>query len=142
MNFATRISQLLISAIFACAVGQSPAELAAAEAPSLRVVYNALGGSMAPVWVAQELGLFAKHGLQHSLNYLAATTAVQALAAGSEEIGLVGNQGVDMALEGVNTRPGSLDDTLQIRHRCRLALHHQVNHVKGFTNKLGSVHLL
>ncbi len=103
MNFATRISQLLMSAIFACAVGQSPAELAAAEAPSLRVVYNALGGSMAPVWVAQELGLFAKHGLQHSLNYLAATTAVQALAAGSEEIGLVGNQGIDVALEGADT---------------------------------------
>ena len=104
MNFATRISQLLISAIFACAAATHPAaELSAAEAPSLRVVYNALGGSMAPVWVAQELGLFAKHGLQHSLNYLAATTAVQALAAGSEEIGLVGNQGIDVALEGADT---------------------------------------
>jgi ABC-type nitrate/sulfonate/bicarbonate transport system substrate-binding protein len=75
----------------------------AADAPSLRVVYNALGGSMAPVWVAQELGLFAKHGLQHNLNYLAATTAVQALAAGSEEIGLIGNQCVDVALEGADT---------------------------------------
>jgi NitT/TauT family transport system substrate-binding protein len=75
----------------------------AAEAPSLRVVYNALGGSMAPVWVAQELGLFGKHGLQHNLNYLAASTAVQALAAGSEEIGLVGNQCVDVALEGAET---------------------------------------
>jgi ABC-type nitrate/sulfonate/bicarbonate transport system substrate-binding protein len=77
--------------------------LFAAEAPKLRVVYNALGGSMAPVWVAQELALFAKHGLQHNLNYLAATTAVQALAAGSEEIGLVGNQGIDVALEGADT---------------------------------------
>jgi len=77
--------------------------LFAAETPSLRVVYNALGGSMAPVWVAHELGLFAKHGLQHNLNYLAATTAVQALAAGSEEIGLVGNQGIDVALEGADT---------------------------------------
>ena len=75
----------------------------AAEAPNLRVVYNALGGSMAPVWVAQELGLFAKQGLQHNLNYLAATTAVQALAAGSEEIGLIGNQCVDVALEGADT---------------------------------------
>jgi NitT/TauT family transport system substrate-binding protein len=78
---------------------QSPA----AEAPHLRIVYNALGGSMAPVWVAQELGLFAKHGLQHNLNYLAATTAVQALAAGSEEIGLIGNQCIDVALEGADT---------------------------------------
>ena len=75
MKFAARIARLLVGAAFACAA--QPAT--AAEAPSLRVVYNALGGSMVPVWVAQELGLFAKHGLQHSLNYLAATTAVQAL---------------------------------------------------------------
>jgi len=75
----------------------------AAEMPTLRGVYNALGGTMAPVWVAQDLGLFTKHGLQHSLQYLAATTAIQAIAAGSEDIGLVGNQGIDVALEGADT---------------------------------------
>jgi ABC-type nitrate/sulfonate/bicarbonate transport system substrate-binding protein len=78
-------------------------ELSAAEAPSLRGVYNALGGTMSPAWVAQDLGLFTKHGLQHSLNYLAATTAVQAIVGGTEEIGLVGNQGIDVALEGADT---------------------------------------
>ena len=98
------IGRLIVRSIVALAVFIQPAaQLAAAEAPQLRVVYNALGGSMAPIWVSQELGLFAKHGLQHSLNYLAATTAVQAMAAGSEEIGLVGNQGIDMALEGADT---------------------------------------
>jgi len=79
------------------------AKLSAAEAPVLRGVHNALGGTMTPLFVAQELGLFAKHGLQHSLNYLPATTAVQALAAGSEEIGFVGNQCVDVGLEGADT---------------------------------------
>jgi ABC-type nitrate/sulfonate/bicarbonate transport system substrate-binding protein len=74
-----------------------------AEAQSLRGVHNALGGTMTPVYVAQDLGLFAKHGLEHSLQYIAATTAVQALAAGSEEIGLVGNQCVDIGLEGADT---------------------------------------
>src|SRR2546425_10431934 len=78
-------------------------ELSAAEAPSLRGVYNALGGTMTPAWVAQDLGLFTKHGLQHSLNYLAATTAIQAIVGGTEEIGLVGNQGIDVALEGADT---------------------------------------
>lgn len=78
-------------------------ELPAAESPSLRGVYNALGGTMTPAWVAQDLGLFTKHGLQHSLNYLAATTAVQAIVGGTEEIGLVGNQGIDVALEGADT---------------------------------------
>ncbi len=79
------------------------APLFGAEAPALRGVHNALGGTMTPVFVAQDLGLFTKHGLQHSLNYLPATTAVQALAAGSEEIGLVGNQCVDIGLEGADT---------------------------------------
>jgi ABC-type nitrate/sulfonate/bicarbonate transport system substrate-binding protein len=91
-----------VSGVLACAL-HTPLQSFAAEAPNLRIVYNALGGSMAPVWVAHELGLFAKHGLQHNLNYLAATTAVQAMVAGSEEIGLVGNQAVDVALEGADT---------------------------------------
>jgi ABC-type nitrate/sulfonate/bicarbonate transport system substrate-binding protein len=80
-----------------------PHQLSAAEAQNLRGVYNALGGTMSPAWVAQDLGLFTKHGLQHSLNYLAATTAIQAIVGGTEEIGLVGNQGIDVALEGADT---------------------------------------
>ena len=58
---------------------------------------------MTPAFVAQDLGLFSKHGLEHSLQYIPATTGVQALAAGSEEIGLVGNQCVDLGLEGADT---------------------------------------
>lgn len=78
-------------------------QVRAAEAPALRGVYNALGGTMTPAWIAQDLGLFTKHGLQHSLNYLAATTAIQAIVGGTEDIGLVGNQGIDVALEGADT---------------------------------------
>jgi len=103
MHFSDKILRVLVAAFLLAPLLRFDAALWAAEAPQLRVVYNALGGSMAPIWVAQELGLFAKHGLQHNLNYLAATTAVQAMAAGSEEIGLVGNQGIDMALEGADT---------------------------------------
>lgn len=77
--------------------------LHSAETPSPRIVYNALGGSMAPLWLGQELSLFAKHGLQHSLSYLAATTSVQGIVGGSEDIGMVGNQCVDVALEGADT---------------------------------------
>jgi ABC-type nitrate/sulfonate/bicarbonate transport system substrate-binding protein len=70
---------------------------------ALRGLHNALGGTMTPAFVAQDLGLFSKHGLEHSLQYIPATTGVQALAAGSEEIGLVGNQCVDLSLEGADT---------------------------------------
>jgi len=73
-----------------------------AQEMSLRAVYNAISGVMAPVWVAQEANLFTKHGVNVDLKYLAATTAVQAMVAGNEEIGLVGNQGVDAKLEGAD----------------------------------------
>jgi NitT/TauT family transport system substrate-binding protein len=98
------LSSLLIGAVFMIA-GQLPSmsQIRAADGPSLRGVYNALGGTMSPAWIAQDLGLFTKHGLQHSLNYLAATTAIQAIVGGTEEIGLVGNQGIDVALEGADT---------------------------------------
>ena len=104
MNDWKMLGRLLIGAalIFTGQLPSNP-QAFAAEGPSLRVVYNALGGSMAPLWVAHEMALFPKHGLQHNLNYMAATTAVQAIATGSEEIGLVGNQAIDLALEGADT---------------------------------------
>jgi ABC-type nitrate/sulfonate/bicarbonate transport system substrate-binding protein len=100
----TKVTELTAAALFTLLSHLSfTYALSAAEAPALRGVYNALGGTMAPAWVAQDLGLFTKHGLQHSLNYLAATTAIQAIVGGTEEIGLVGNQGIDVALEGADT---------------------------------------
>ncbi len=102
LRFSTFRHRLILALLLTLALsGLRP--LHGAEAPSMRIVYNALGGSMAPLWLGQELGLFAKHGLQHSLNYLAATTSVQAIVAGSEDIGMVGNQCVDVALEGADT---------------------------------------
>src|SRR5262245_58506505 len=93
--------KLALAALFAAQFAIA-ARLSAGEAAALRGVHNSLGGTMTPVFLAQDLCLFGKHGLQHSLPYIAATTAIQALAAGSEEIGLVGNQCVDVALEGAD----------------------------------------
>jgi hypothetical protein len=86
----TKLAELVVAAVVAL-FGHLPFayELPAGEAPALRGVYNALGGTMTPAWVGQDLGLFTKHGLQHSLNYLAATTAIQAIVGGTEEVGLV-----------------------------------------------------
>jgi len=75
---------------------------AAAQEQNLRAVYNALSGVMAPIWVAQDAGLFTKQGVNVDLKYLAATTAVQGMLGGGEEIGLVGNQGIDAKLEGAD----------------------------------------
>jgi len=73
-----------------------------AQEMSLRAVYNALSGVMGPIWVAQDANLFSKHGVSVDLKYLAATTAVQGMVGGGEEIGLVGNQGIDAKLEGAD----------------------------------------
>jgi len=78
------------------------ARAASAQEMHLRAVYNALSGVMAPIWVAQDGGLFAKHGVSVDLKYLAATTAVQGMVGGGEEVGLVGNQGIDAKLEGAD----------------------------------------
>ena len=78
------------------------ARAASAQEMSLRAVYNAVSGVMAPIWVAQEGGLFTKHGVNVDLKYLAATTAVQGMVGGGEEVGLVGNQGIDAKLEGAD----------------------------------------
>lgn len=76
--------------------------MASAQEQNLRAVYNALSGVMAPIWVAQDAGLFTKQGVNVDLKYLAATTAVQGMLGGGEEIGLVGNQGIDAKLEGAD----------------------------------------
>jgi ABC-type nitrate/sulfonate/bicarbonate transport system substrate-binding protein len=101
MTYGIPWAKIAVAALLAVQFAAA-ARLAAGEAPALRGVHNSMGGTMAPAFVAQELGLFSKHGLQHSLHYIAATTAIQALAAGSEDIGLVGNQCVDIALEGAD----------------------------------------
>jgi NitT/TauT family transport system substrate-binding protein len=75
---------------------------ASAQEMSLRAVYNAVSGVMAPIWVAQESSLFSKQGVNVDLKYLAATTAVQGMVGGGEEVGLVGNQGIDAKLEGAD----------------------------------------
>lgn len=92
-----RTIQILVSLIILLNV-----RAGSAQEMSLRAVYNALSGVMAPIWVAQDAGLFTKQGLNVDLKYLAATTAVQGMVGGGEEVGLVGNQGIDAKLEGAD----------------------------------------
>src|ERR1043166_3868834 len=94
--FNGRIKSLLIVVVLLSE------QAAFAQEMSLRAVYNALSGVMAPIWVAQDAGLFVKHGINVDLKYLAATTAVQGMLGAGEEIGLVANQGIDAKLEGAD----------------------------------------
>ena len=66
----------------------------------IRVGYTALAGSFTPLWIAKELGLFERQGIQCSPIYMASTLAYQAMLAGETNF--------------CRSEPAS--------HRCRLAL--------------------
>ncbi|HLH26217.1 MAG TPA: ABC transporter substrate-binding protein [Chloroflexota bacterium] len=58
--------------------GQTPAPL-----PKVTVSYSSVSGTFLPVWIAVDEGLFAKHGLDVDITYIASgTTSMQSLIAG------------------------------------------------------------
>jgi NitT/TauT family transport system substrate-binding protein len=84
---------VLALAIGACAPGRaSPSAAAPPAAPAAPVAplpqrvtasYSSISGSFLPIFIATENGLFAKHGLDVELTYIASgTTSMQSLLAG------------------------------------------------------------
>jgi NitT/TauT family transport system substrate-binding protein len=69
---------------------------------SVRVAWFTVGGQVAPLWVAQDAGLFTKHNLDVELVFLeGGTAAVQAAVAGEAPIFTSGSQAiVNARLEG------------------------------------------
>jgi NitT/TauT family transport system substrate-binding protein len=71
---------------------QQPAA-APAALEKLRVPYVAISVTQLPAWVAQDAGLFAKHGLDVSMEYIATgSTLVQAMVAGEAAFGIAGSE--------------------------------------------------
>ncbi|MGH7817534.1 MAG: ABC transporter substrate-binding protein [Candidatus Binatia bacterium] len=57
-----------------------------AELIPLRATYASIGGAFAPLWLAQDKGLFNKYGLAVDLKYMLSATGTQALLSGSTDI--------------------------------------------------------
>ncbi len=72
----------------------------AAEPVSIRSSYAAVSGAFAPIWIAQEKGLFAKYGVNLDLKYILPATATQALIAGSLDICNPGGELIEAGLTG------------------------------------------
>jgi NitT/TauT family transport system substrate-binding protein len=80
----------------------------ATHAPErVRIIYNALSGSMMPLWVGVESGAFREHGLDVELLFIeSGTTAAQALVSGEAPLGHLGAaalvgpvaEGLDLAI--------------------------------------------
>src|SRR5262245_56321880 len=58
-------------------------------------------GACNPLWVAQEAGIFKKHGLDATLKLLNSQVAAQALIAGEVDVISVGPEFVNARLQGV-----------------------------------------
>ena len=75
--------------LFLLAIGGG---LNSAEAQPLpiRVGYSTLSASMSPLWMAKELDLFERQGVQSSLIYMTSTIAYQAMLAGETDFTVAG----------------------------------------------------
>ena len=81
-------------------VGMGSAWAGAADAPHLRANYAAFSGAFAPLWIAADRNLFAKHGLNVDLRYIAPATATQALISRNLDIINPGGEIVEAHLNG------------------------------------------
>src|SRR5574341_1653792 len=61
----------------------------------INAIYASLAGDHAALYIAQEMGLFRKHGLDVSLSYTAgAAQVIQTMMAGENQIATAGGSGV------------------------------------------------
>jgi ABC-type nitrate/sulfonate/bicarbonate transport system substrate-binding protein len=76
--------QLFLAILFGLMVFTKPA--LSAELIPLRATYASVGGAFAPLWIAQDKGIFNKYGLAVDLKYMLSATGTQALLSGSADI--------------------------------------------------------
>ena len=92
-------TQLIFFAVLVI-INISAKTLWSAELIPLRATYAAIGGAFAPLWLAQDKGLFNKYGLAVDLKYMLSATGTQALLSNSVDIVNPGTELVEAGLGG------------------------------------------
>jgi ABC-type nitrate/sulfonate/bicarbonate transport system substrate-binding protein len=97
--------RLLVPLVLALAIAGSELQ-STAHAEPVRVVYSSISGAMAPLWLAQDYGLFRGQGLDVQLLYIGGgSVATQALVAGDVQFARLGaNAVVQASLRGGNMK--------------------------------------
>jgi ABC-type nitrate/sulfonate/bicarbonate transport system substrate-binding protein len=127
--------------VFAVLVGYgSVSEVYAAQLKRLRLAFSALAYANPPFWIAHELKLFEKYGLDSELIYVSGSRPIQAMLGGSVDVSQVGGaaavaaiaQGAEVAILGT------------VFTRLTFAIHaapqiKQISDLKGKTVASGSV---
>ena len=104
----SRRSVPLIFGILAAAVALVPLTLHGAAAKKVRLAFSALAYANPPFWIAHELKLFEKYGLETELVYISGSRPIQAMLGGSVDVSQVGGaaavaaiaQGAEIAILG------------------------------------------
>jgi NitT/TauT family transport system substrate-binding protein len=96
------MKQILAVALAAASLICSGAEAQEKKLEPLTISYASVSGTRAPLWIAKDLGLFEKYGLDGSLVYIASgITSVNALLGGSVHlIAASGSSAVSAAASG------------------------------------------
>ena len=98
----------LIVGILATAVFIAPLPLHGAATKKVRLAFSALAYANPPFWIAHELKLFEKYGLETELVYISGSRPIQAMLGGSVDVSQVGGaaavaaiaQGAEIAILG------------------------------------------
>src|SRR5262249_41610327 len=83
---------------------------AEAQPLQIKVGYTALAGSFTPLWIAKELDLFERQGIQCSPIYMPSTLAYQAMLAGET------NFAVGASIPPVQARLGGADPLILVTY--------------------------
>lgn len=129
-----------VASLFLVAFVVAPSSPAAVPAKKVRLAYSAFAYANPPFWIAHDLKLFEKYGLDTELVYVSGARPIQAMLGGSIDVSQVGGaatvaaaaQGAEVVILGT------------IFSRLNFAVHaspqiKQINDLKGKTLVTGTV---
>jgi ABC-type nitrate/sulfonate/bicarbonate transport system substrate-binding protein len=134
-----RILQL-VAVVFTASVTLWPLSTDAGQSRKIRLAFSALAYANPPFWIAHDLKLFEKYGLESEIVYVGGARPIQAMLGGSIDVSQVGGaaavsaaaQGVEVAILGT------------VFNRLTFAVHvtpeiKQISDLKGKTLATGAV---
>jgi ABC-type nitrate/sulfonate/bicarbonate transport system substrate-binding protein len=134
-----RILQL-VAVLFTASVTLWPLSTDAAQSRKIRLAFSALAYANPPFWIAHDLKLFEKYGLESEIVYVGGARPIQAMLGGSIDVSQVGGaaavsaaaQGAEVAILGTvfNRLTFAVHVTPQIK---------QISDLKGKTLATGAV---
>ena len=130
----------LVAVVFTASVTLWPLSTDAAQSRKIRLAFSALAYANPPFWIAHDLKLFEKYGLESEIVYVGGARPIQAMLGGSIDVSQVGGaaavsaaaQGAEVAILGTvfNRLTFAVHVTPQIK---------QISDLKGKTLATGAV---